>query len=147
MRMLDANLNRSREGLRVCEDIARFIFDCGPISRELKSIRHAITSSVSRMPSGRKALCESRDSANDVGRVPAIGPDMKRSDPADIFAANMQRVKESLRVLEEVSKLTDEAMAAKFQRLRFRTYDVEKRSVAVLCRSRIVRNPGRGTAK
>ena len=43
LRVIDANLNRSREGIRVIEDTARFYLDNEKISKELKNIRHLIT--------------------------------------------------------------------------------------------------------
>ncbi len=131
-RVLDANLNRAREGLRVCEDISRFILNSRAISRELKALRHAIASAIKAMPSGSKLLLESRDSTDDIGRSSGIATEMRRSGTADIFMANMQRVKESLRVLEEFAKLLDVKLAVKFQRLRFKAYGVEKRAVAAL---------------
>ena len=41
-RIIDANLNRSREGLRVCEEVARFHLSSPQLTRELKSVRHAV---------------------------------------------------------------------------------------------------------
>jgi hypothetical protein len=69
-----------------------------------------------------------------------MAAEMSRRDAADIFIANMQRVKESLRVLEEFAKLFDASFALKFQRLRFKTYAVEKDAVAGLC---VLRDRGR----
>ena len=71
-RIIDANLNRSREGLRVCEDIARFAMNSGKISRELKTVRHAI-SSVMRSAQVSGSFIGSRRSGRDVGRFPEIG--------------------------------------------------------------------------
>ncbi|MFC1594778.1 hypothetical protein ACFL38_05570 [Candidatus Omnitrophota bacterium] len=44
LRILDANINRAKEGLRVCEDEARFILNDARYSRQLKSVRHKISS-------------------------------------------------------------------------------------------------------
>jgi thiamine-phosphate pyrophosphorylase len=125
-RILDANLNRSREGLRVCEDISRFVLNSGAISARLKSIRHAVTALMTALPEGRAMLLRSRDSDNDVSAGSRTATEMRRADAADIFFANIQRAKESLRVLEEFSKLADERAASGFRRLRFRVYGVEK---------------------
>ena len=46
----------------------------------------------------------------------------------DVFFANACRAKESLRVLEEVSKLYGNGSSEKFKKLRFRTYELEKKS-------------------
>ncbi len=49
------------------------------------------------------------------------------ADIADIFMSNVERVKESLRVLEECFKLIDEKISRGYRKLRFDTYAVEKR--------------------
>ena len=41
-RIIDANLNRVSEGLRVIEDIERFIFEDEEISKKLREIRHKV---------------------------------------------------------------------------------------------------------
>ena len=51
---------------------------------------------------------------------------MKRAGYRDIFEANIERVKESLRVLEEFFKLVDLKRSASFKDLRFKIYDIEK---------------------
>lgn len=52
---------------------------------------------------------------------------MRRTGAFDIFMANMERSKESIRVLEEFSKLIDGSLSARFSKLRFRLYDIEKK--------------------
>ena len=125
-RTLDANLNRLREALRVCEDITRFGLDDGPSTAKLKQIRHeaflVITDSVKiKYPS----LVLSRDTGSDVGKK-SLEKELKRADTLDILSANMQRAKESVRVLEEFSKLEDPGTAERFKNIRFKIYDVEK---------------------
>ena len=128
-RILDANLNRAREGLRVCEDVTRFALNSDALSKELKALRHGITAGMRSMPSGAKRLLEARDPQGDVGKSSKRASEMKRTDAADIFMANIQRVKESLRVLEEFSKIIDRRLAIRFRRLRFKTYDIEKKTI------------------
>ena len=144
IRIMDANLNRSREGLRVCEDLSRFVLSSAAISRDLKLLRHGIASIIKEMPVGQKLLLASRDCKGDVGRLSKLGTEMRRVGAAEVFTANIQRVKESLRVLEEIAKLIDVRSAVKFQRLRFRTYDVEKNADAKFRKVRgALRNTGR----
>jgi thiamine-phosphate pyrophosphorylase len=131
-RILDANLNRAREGLRVCEDVTRFALNSEALSKELKAMRHAIASAMRYMPSGMKGLLEARDPEGDVGKCSKRASEMKRTDAADIFIANMQRAKESLRVLEEFSKTIDARLAVRFRRLRFRAYGIEKKAAKKL---------------
>ena len=47
--------------------------------------------------------------------------ELKRENLSDIFYANAQRVKESLRVLEEVTKLLDPRCALKLKKLRYQS--------------------------
>ena len=128
-RIIDANFNRSREGLRVCEDISRFIMNQSAVSRELKSLRHGVSAIIRLSPATAKILLESRNAAKDVGRSIRLKTEVERSGYADIFMASIQRVKESLRVLEEFFKLIDIELAVKLSDLRFRTYDIEKKAV------------------
>ncbi|MEW6171224.1 MAG: thiamine-phosphate pyrophosphorylase, partial [Candidatus Omnitrophota bacterium] len=41
-RIIDANLNRTREGLRVCEEILRFVLNDKKTTLEFKKIRQQI---------------------------------------------------------------------------------------------------------
>lgn len=129
LRIIDANFNRSREGLRVCEDVARFALNSASLSRALKGARHSVTRAIKESGMERSTLFGARDSRRDVGRASQHKSEMAREDFADIFAANIERVKESLRVLEEVFKLIDKKVSHRFSRIRFQVYDIEKRSV------------------
>ena len=42
-RVIDANLNRAKEGLRVCEDTVRFILKDKILTKKIKKLRHDIT--------------------------------------------------------------------------------------------------------
>jgi len=139
LRIVDANFNRSREGLRVCEDIARFIMNSPALTKELKALRHGISGIIKSSPGMAKALIVSRDPAGDCGRIPDFKIEIPRGEASDIFTANIERVKESIRVLEEFFKLVDTALSVKFSRLRFKTYAIEKKAVKRLSS---LRHPG-----
>ena len=126
-RIIDANLNRSREGLRVCEEIARFALNSKPLTTELKSVRHGISGIVKSHAAELNKLSLSRDSDGDVLRRSRFESEMARQGLPDIFAANVERVKESLRVLEEIFKLIDRKSSSKFCDLRFEVYSIEKK--------------------
>lgn len=127
-RIIDANFNRSREGLRVCEDISRFMLNSTAMTSQLKKVRHDITAIRKRLPGGSGMLCEARDSEQDVGRCSRAPREMKRSSAADVFGANIERAKESVRVLEEFFKLIDKKDAVRFSAIRYRIYEIEKRA-------------------
>ena len=139
-RIIDANLNRSREGLRVCEDIARFAFDSKVLTKELKIVRHHISDIAKSSALEIKGLSEARNSEDDILRLYRFESEMKRRGLADIFAANIERVKESLRVLEEIFKLVNIKSSLKFCGLRFKVYTIESKAILLLRR----RNPEKG---
>lgn len=127
LRVIDANINRSKEGLRVCEEVARFILDSRVLTSELKKVRHKIDTLARRLPGSLSDLLEVRNSRKDVG-IRIYVNELERQDPRDIFFANMQRVKESVRVLEEFSKLTDKRLAVEFKNIRYGIYGIEKKA-------------------
>ena len=129
-RIIDANINRAKEGLRVCEEIARFILDSHNLTSEFKRLRHKINAILKYLPKNTE-LFKERDSLADVGRKIYIN-ELKRRNCQDIFFANMQRVKESIRVLEEFTKLINKNAAVKFKRLRFDIYELEKNAAKKL---------------
>jgi len=110
--------------LRVCEEITRFILESLTYTRQLKRIRHRIDT-LSRTFASHAELVEVRDSSRDVG-MRISRHELKRGSCRDLFIANIQRVKESLRVLEEFSKLADKETALKFKKLRYDIYEIEK---------------------
>ncbi|TRZ94180.1 thiamine-phosphate pyrophosphorylase [bacterium] len=125
-RIIDANLNRVKEGLRVCEEITRFILDHHKFTALFKLYRHEIDGIVKNIYPAQKLLKE-RKSDTDVGRENSC-LELKRAGCKDIFRANIQRVKESLRVLEEFSKLENKKVALRFKQLRYKVYEIEKKS-------------------
>lgn len=128
-RILDANFNRSREGLRVCEEITRFILEDARLTRKLKAARHSVSRLLPKFPN--QALLGSRDSAGDVGKD-ASKLERKRAGASGLFAANIQRAKEALRVLEETSKLAESKLAPAFKKIRFEVYQIEKEIIPKL---------------
>ena len=128
-RIIDANLNRSREGLRVCEDIARFALNSKALTEDLKRVRHGISDIAKRSAKEFAGFSDARNSEGDILRRSRFESEMKRQGLPDIFAANIERVKESLRVLEEISKLVNVKSSSKFCSLRFRVYTIEKKAL------------------
>ena len=125
-RIIDANINRAKEGLRVCEEVARFILESKDLTSRFKKLRHKIDSLFVIFPD-RYKLMRVRYAESDVGRDIYAG-ELKRKNCKDIFFANIQRVKESLRVLEEFSKLKDIKAAVGFKKVRYSVYEIEKKA-------------------
>lgn len=123
-RIIDANINRAKEGLRVCEEVSRFIFENRLLTKELKKARHGLES-LSRKLISRIMLLEARRSSHDIGKQIYIN-ELERGNCGDIFFANIQRAKESVRVLEEFSKLINQKIAVGFKEIRYSIYGIEK---------------------
>lgn len=125
-RVLDANLNRCKEAFRVLEDLARFILNDSSACSKLKSMRHRVTQASFGFSVSYAKLLQTRHSQNDVGKTSSI-VDKKKTHLSDVAAMNFKRTQESLRVLEEVSKLITPKLHQKFQTLRFECYELEKK--------------------
>ncbi len=126
LRIIDANLNRLKEALRVCEEVTRFTLEDKRYTAKLKALRHEVLTVFAGSRHLKYAqLIRSRDSKSDVGRA-TIPQELERKDPLSILSANFQRSKESARVLEEFSKVVDRKTSERFKRIRFKIYDTEK---------------------
>ncbi len=139
-RIIDANANRAREGLRVVEEATRFVLDEPQFTAHLKDIRHHIAEALKGFPVAK--LLFARNSREDVGRELEQREEMERKGCREIIRANMVRGQEALRALEEFSKLVDSGAGKRFKNLRFRLYSLEKelgRSLAVKDREEDIR--------
>lgn len=118
-RVIDANLNRLKEGIRVIEDMARYADNNKALSSRLKNLRHL--AKIDDI----EPLLKSRDAQNDVLR-PTIESEMERSSIESIIIANYKRAQESSRVLEELYKVVDPSLSEKFKTIRYELYTLEK---------------------
>lgn len=140
-RILDANINRLKEGLRVCEEVCRFVLEDTGLTAAFKRLRHDADMLFSRL-NRMEALIGSRSTGTDVGTTITATGEFSRASLEDVFYANIQRVKESLRVLEEFSKLKNRGTAAGFQKTRYRVYEIEKRTACRFSALRADRRKG-----
>ncbi|MDX9901950.1 MAG: thiamine-phosphate pyrophosphorylase [Aliarcobacter sp.] len=118
LRLIDANLNRLREGIRVVEDIFRYVYNDKQTALKLKELRH-----LSRLENYIELL-ETRDVKNDVLRS-SIKSEQNRSNLYSILIANFKRAQESSRVLEEFTKLTSIKDSENFKYIRYELYNLE----------------------
>ncbi len=119
LRVIDANINRLKEGIRVVEDILRYRDNNKALALKLKTLRHKATIELYR------ELLTQRDSINDVLR-PSTKSEQKRRNIESIIVANFKRAQESSRVLEEVFKLQDTQLSENFKSIRYELYALEK---------------------
>lgn len=123
-RIIDANLNRAREGLRVVEEYVRFVLDDASLSERLKKLRHQIRQIADCFPTDW--LRSSRDTENDVGTSLTSASEIERRDIAAVVSANIKRCQESLRSIEEYAKIESETASKIAKSLRYEVYTIER---------------------
>jgi thiamine-phosphate pyrophosphorylase len=118
-RILDANLDRSREGLRVIEEWCRFGLENQQLTLICKQLRQELA--TWHHPCLRMA----RNTPADPGTQLTHPQEETRTDLPTVIQANLCRVQEALRVLEEYGKLYDPAMALACKQMRYQIYTLE----------------------
>ncbi len=118
-RLLDANLDRAREGLRVLEDWARFGVDRADLVARTKDMRQRL----GRLHRDDYKLA--RHTATDPAAGMGHPAQQERLSPSQIVGANAGRVHEALRVLEEFGRSIDPELASEAAALRYGLYDLE----------------------
>ncbi|TDT71978.1 thiamine-phosphate diphosphorylase [Hypnocyclicus thermotrophus] len=123
-RILDANVNRVAEGIRVIEDIARFDLEDKKLTDKLRNIRHILRKNFQNLD---KKFILARDSAHDIGKeISNLNDNDKKLDEIQIILANFKRVTEGLRVIEEITKLIDYKKSKIIENIRYESYYLEK---------------------
>lgn len=123
-RILDANVNRAMEGLRVVEEVCRFILEDKALTLRLKELRADLKKAVLDIP--KNELLKARAALTDVGGKLYTKSEKKRPSILSIYKSNIKRIEESVRVLEEFSKLIKSQLGKEFKSIRFALYDLEK---------------------
>ncbi|MFM9086881.1 MAG: thiamine phosphate synthase [Cyanobium sp.] len=118
-RLLDANLDRAREGLRVLEDWCRFGLDRPDLVVRCKDLRQRLGRCH------RLSYKMARHTATDVAAGLTHPAQNERDSPLEVVAANAGRVQEALRVLEEFARGLDPALAEEAAKIRYALYDFE----------------------
>jgi thiamine-phosphate pyrophosphorylase len=132
-RILDANLDRSREGLRIIEEWCRFGLNDSNLTQECKNLRQEL----GRLHS--PAIRAARNTTNDVGTALSHPQEERRQNIEELLVANFSRIQEALRVLEEYSKLMDSDMSGICKQIRYRVYSIES-SMTVTNRRQVLAN-------
>ncbi len=118
-RILDANLDRAREGLRIIEDWCRFGLNNSTQTEHLKHLRQTLAQW--HAPELRLA----RDTPGDPGTDLTHAQEAERASITAVLQANLCRVQEALRVLEEYGKLYRGDFAAACKTMRYQVYTLE----------------------
>src|SRR4030043_434005 len=131
-RIIDANINRLGEGLRVLEEFARMTLNDTVLTQKLKEMRHNTVKIDAVL---YRNLLDSRDAAGDIGSSMDVEGENNSRDTQGIIVANAKRAQESLRVLEEMAKIQALNLNSETYRdARFGLYTLEKELVARILR-------------
>lgn len=133
-RIIDANANRAREGLRTVEDAARFILNNKELSHACKAARHNLQQALDLLPLSKAQLIASRDTPNDVGTTITTKAEYTRASLHDVVSAAAKRTTEALRTIEEYAKSIDQSttVPAKIETIRYAVYDIERQLLLTL---------------
>lgn len=118
-RILDANLDRAREGLRIVEDWCRFGINRSDLTEQCKVMRQELA--AWHTPELRIA----RDTPGDLGTQLSHPNEEKRTDINHVLQANLCRIEEALRVLEEYGKVYKVGMGEAFKQMRYQVYTID----------------------
>ncbi|RAM48374.1 MAG: thiamine phosphate synthase [Hapalosiphonaceae cyanobacterium JJU2] len=118
-RILDANLDRAREGLRIIEEWCRFGLNNSQLTGECKRMRQELATWHTA------DLRAARDTPGDPGTELTHSQEEQRASIKSLLQANFCRVEEAMRVLEEYGKLYHPNMGKAFKQMRYRVYTLE----------------------
>ena len=94
------------------------------LSKQLKQLRHDLAESM--VPLDLSSHILARDSEGDVGRTLQTSNEYRRESDQAILKANLTRVQQSLRAIEEFTKTIDADISKNVEQLRYRSYTLEK---------------------
>src|SRR5262249_22653605 len=112
------------EALRVVEDYCRFALDDAFLTRQLKEMRHELAQTLAAFDVS--AGLAARDTLRDVGTTVSTPTEQARFSLAQVAAVNLKRLQEALRSLEEFGKLRSPDLGSALERLRYRSYTLER---------------------
>ncbi len=117
--IIDANLDRAREGLRVLEDWARFGLGKEKYVERIKNFRQIL---------GKNHLevyKQSRNQIEDKCKGLTHQEQSKRKTSEQIISSNSGRIQEALRVIEEFSRLHNNELSKIASEIRYEVYTIE----------------------
>ena len=117
--IIDANLDRAREGLRVIEDWARFGLGEENFVNRIKNFRQIL--GKNHLEIYKKSRNYSEDQCKGLTHIEQI----KRKTPEQIISSNSARVQEALRVIEEFSRLHNNELSNIVSEIRYEVYTLE----------------------
>ena len=117
--IIDANLDRSREGIRVLEDWARFALGREDLVKIFKNFRQILGKHHLRI------YKESRNFITDKCAGLSHPEQFKRNNTSSIISSNSARVQEALRVIEEFTRDHNKNLYKISSEIRYEIYNLE----------------------
>ena len=117
--IIDANLDRAREGLRVLEDWARFGLGKEEYVKRIKNFRQIL--GKNHLEIYKKSRNHGQDKCQGLTHV----EQKNKKKPEQIISSNSARVQEALRVIEEFSKLNNHELSKIASQIRYEIYTLE----------------------
>ena len=137
LRVIDANLNRAREGLRTAEEFARLMLNDATAAQALKDVRkHVQTCAEAFGPE----LLSARDVEGDTGIRPEAN-DVTRRSEREVATAALKRAQEALRVIEEFAQLHSPQAASAAAKARYAAYMAEQQLFVTTPRRAALQSP------
>jgi thiamine-phosphate pyrophosphorylase len=121
--LIDANLSRAKEGMRVVEDTIRFVIRDEALYGKIRPLRHLLVQLEHLLGSATRLT--GRDFDQDLGQASEENNLASRRNFWGLMKANFSRLEEALRALEEYSKIYLPQHYSYFQKLRHDVYRLE----------------------
>jgi thiamine-phosphate pyrophosphorylase len=126
LRIIDVNLNRLDESLKLIEDITRFHLKNRTLLAKMREIRKNFLQFKQSLP--LEYIIGARRSHRDLGRKARFDSGKKKSS-GGLILSNLSRAKESSRIIEETLKTMKISLSRAMKDIRFQIYDFEKEIV------------------
>lgn len=120
--LIDANIRRAKEGIRTIEDICRFQLLNKIYFSKLKILRHKLDFIEDKMMPAKLLYARA---GFDIGQNEVVKEEYQRQSTWSLIRANCQRTTESLRVLEELTKIYNSNLSRELEKYRYELYDLE----------------------
>lgn len=129
LRIIDVNLNRLDESLKLIEDVARFYLASRPLLLRTREVRRLFLDLKRSLPA--KAIIGARQSHQDLGRKAAFDSSLQKSSTATVLS-NLTRAKQAARTIEETLRTINVRLSGRMKEIRFLLYDLERDMVIQL---------------
>jgi thiamine-phosphate pyrophosphorylase len=126
LRIIDVNINRLDESLKLIEDVIRFQLEQRQLLTQIRKIRSDFLHLKRALPLTQ--TIGARRSHKDLGRKYEFDSG-KKKDQTGLILSAFSRAKESSRTIEEALKTVIPPLSSGAKNIRFQIYDLEKETI------------------